>query len=996
MARNGRKPLGVQKEQLQRLLSNGFRDASQSLGASHVMPASFRESELNQVVSSIQRRRSVILVGPPRVGKSAIIAQLCRAVESGRELKELRGCKILHGSTAVFIGAGRGFEWQERVRALVKDVVEGGCILLYLDDLWNLRNAGRYSDRTESLATDLKPYIERGELVLIGEATPESLGGTRRLAYGGSEFALSADSSLYRLFTVVNVPELTSDQTLSVLMDYESEYGRRFGLELSPGVAERVVELTRRFQAGMALPGKAVSLLVDVVSKATGIPTPSAWDLEPEPALFTKSVHLTGGARVTLPEVMETFSQITGLPEAVFSDSYSLRHDELRQSFCQRIIGQPDAVDAVVDVVTLTKAELNDPTRPLGVLLFVGPTGSGKTLVAKVLAEYLFGNEDRMLRFDMSEYKTIDSVSNLAHSLVDQISRSGFAVVLLDEFEKAHYVAQDLFLQAFDDGRMSTPDGREGDLRNCIFIMTSNLGSDAVERKQVGFGKGGATSSAQDQKWLDACRDFFRPEMVNRIDRIVVFRHLGREELRVIARNELDQMLRRVGLERRNVVVRYQDDLLDLVALRGFDEAYGARPIKRTIRDLVLLPLSRRISAKPAAAEMLFELRVSGDEIAFVPIPLAGLVEDTGEVPPAPQKRTRKTQPRRSEEMTALLERATKLRTQLGSDLEASKSADMERERGALLARSRRPDFWENPEQAQQELSCIYHLDRQIAQSRDLLARADSLCEALEKASGKTSDAKKRGLETRLEALTTDVQLARQERNGTPEEPLKLDEVILTVEPLRLPRAGDPGEWPVVLRNMYIGWALRRGYDVEDVSVPGHKHHTLYVRGPGVASMLGFESGLHRLVTQKDPVRPGQAHNLVQLAAVSSVRLDSPATAQQLEKQGISLRETPDGSPPVRGASIPVTEALMPASDLRVQVKSKAGAHIAASYLLALQQSRPGTALSYRLVRQVHRGKVHFVKDELTGRKSHRVDEYLNGELDDFLGAGPSTQPKAP
>jgi ATP-dependent Clp protease ATP-binding subunit ClpC len=536
----------------------------------------------------------------------------------------------------------------------------------------------------------------------------------------------------------------------------------------------------------------------------------------------------------------------------------------------------------------------------------------------------------------------------------------------------------------FDDGRLTASGGHVGDMKNCIFIMTSNLGSEIVERRELGFGSRDADPGQLSRKWLNACGKHFRPELLNRIDRIVPFRFLGRDELRVIAKNELETMLQRVGLERRQVVVQYRDDVLDLITAHGFSQAFGARPIKRTIQDLVLLPLSRRIAAQPAVSQMLFELRVSGNGVAFVPIPIKRLLNEPSDQSEdvAPSRSARAG---RAVAFTDLRGRAKVLAAGLRERLDSSRFVTMESEHGALLGDSRSADFWRDPVAAQEVMSRIYYLDRQIALFRDLAAQVDSLAEALARPPGKVTDADVRSLQRRLEDLEREARLATDEcaPDGLPD----VNEVVMTITPLRLPGVGAPEEWPRVVRDMYVKWATRRGYEVEDLTTPTQTYFTIYLRGPGLHGLLRGETGLHRVELMVEDPRPDGPQKLVRLAAVAVVPLADSAASALVAKAGVKVAKKRERAVEAKGGFVPVLEAVLPATGQSVRVQATVGKAVVSAYLLALQENPLPETPSLPLVRQVHRGKTSFVKDKRTGHKSRRVEPYLNGELDEFLEA---------
>jgi ATP-dependent Clp protease ATP-binding subunit ClpC len=601
---------------LPQLLDFGAKDLTQRALSGQLKRAYGRDAEVARVFAALERNRSVLLLGAAEVGKTAILHEATQRMARRQCPDAVAGKWVVAVSTGdVLTGTHYLGEWQTRLTELLDLVKQGKTVLLSFEDIWALRDAGRASDKAEGFATLIRPYLERGDIQLLGESTPDNFNaGT----YGAR--ALADDHSLMKSFEIVQIEEPTPDVTKSILTQVAKGLRQGGVVRIETSGVERAIELTRRFLPYQAFPGKAIRLLTEAKQSAE------------------QAGALPSGAErmVTADEVTASFSRLHGLPEKILSDRTPLPQEEIRAYFGERVIGQDEAVNAVADIVTLIKAEMNDPTRPLGILFFVGPTGVGKTELAKTLAEYLFGSKDRLIRLDMSEYKSPFSGTDLLAQLTEKQRRQTFSVLLLDEIEKASPVVFDLFLQVFSDGRLTDASGRSVDLRNTIITMTSNLGNVEVEELPsrggvIGFAVGGTpeepplpTDPAEIRARLmrKAVEDYFRPEFINRLDKIVVFQPLGRDELRRIARRELGKALVLEGIVRRNILIDFRDEVLDALLAVGYSPRYGARPLQRAIREHVLLPLARTIAANPAIGEQLLELVARDGKIQAEAIPL--------------------------------------------------------------------------------------------------------------------------------------------------------------------------------------------------------------------------------------------------------------------------------------------------------------------------------------------------------------------------------------
>lgn len=516
--------------------------------------------------------RSVLLVGPSGVGKTAAFRELVRQ----RKERGLTVTPFWGTSGARLVAGMSGFGmWEQRCLKLCREAAKKRAIL-HLGNLVELMEVGRGGSRGQGIASFLRTHLGRGEFLAVVECTPEQLPVIER-----------QDPHLLEVFAQVSVEEPTPERGRSILLSVATE-ARRREPPLTEAALDRLDRLHRRYATYSAYPGRPLRFLRNLLN-----------DLPPS-------------RKATVEDVTRAFSRETGLPHFLLEESAVLDLDATRQWFAQRVIGQSEAVGWVVDVLATVKAALTRPRKPIASLMFIGPTGVGKTEMAKALAEFLFGGKDRLTRLDMSEYSDPGAVQRLIGTgcsgegvLTSRLREQPFAVVLLDEFEKAHPLLFDLLLQVLGEGRLTDAAGRLADFSNAVVILTSNLGSESYRQGQAGFVKDGYARAAARDHFVRAVEEFVRPELYNRIDRVVPFAPLDEATVLGIAQRQLQLLEQRDGVRYRGVVVDVAPEVAAHLARKGYDVRYGARPLKRAIERELLAPLADRMNeyADDAALE---------------------------------------------------------------------------------------------------------------------------------------------------------------------------------------------------------------------------------------------------------------------------------------------------------------------------------------------------------------------------------------------------------
>ncbi len=565
-----------------------------------------RDQEVHTFAQQLQEDKgNWLVVGESGSGKTTVLCEAVRHVERSLNQEEnadeesvFRKPKRRFWQTSagrLISGMKYLGQWEERLENVIRELneIEGVLCVESLLDL--IRAGGR--EATDSIASFCIPYLQRGELRLVAEVTPAELDACRRLLPG-----------LVDLFQVVTLQKLDAMRAERVLDHVAQHFSSSAGLTVADNASSHAVRLFERFQPYHALPGEVVCFWRD---------------------------HLDRSARgrnrtMTVDSVLKAFLRRTGLPDQFLRDDLPMTRSVVLRHFESEIIGQPAACEAAADVVIQFKAGMNDPRRPLGVLLFCGPTGVGKTELAKSVSRFLFGalSDDsrdadsrgaaqkpeapRMIRLDMSEYagpwaadRLLMQSNGEPSDFLQQIRRQPFTVLLLDEIEKAHPSVYDVLMNVFDEGRLTDRFGRVTWFRSTVILLTSNLGSDSSG--QVGFGDSAAATSSRHEA---AVREFFRPEFFNRLDGVITFDPLSQQSILNITEKELCSIAAREGLKKSGVTLTWTPDVVQHLARTGYDPRYGARPLQRTLETLIVAPLSRLLVERSGGTSNVIRCRM--------------------------------------------------------------------------------------------------------------------------------------------------------------------------------------------------------------------------------------------------------------------------------------------------------------------------------------------------------------------------------------------------
>lgn len=618
------------------------RDLTQAAKNGEIDPVIGREKEIQRVIQILSRRtkNNPVLIGEPGVGKTAVAEGLALEIAKGNVPEILKDKRVVSlDLTGMVAGAKYRGDFEERIKAAIDEVKKSKNTILFIDELHTIVGAGA-AEGSADAANILKPSLARGDFQVIGATT---LNEYRKY--------IEKDAALERRFQPVKVGEPTPEQAVQILKGLRDSYEAHHKVKITDEAINAAVTLSSRYIADRYLPDKAIDLIDEGASKVrlASLTSPDnvkeledeIADYEKEKASAINEQDFERAARlrdeqkelqtklddakkkwqeqqkgnsgeVTAEDIAKIVSEWTGIPVVQLTKEESERLLNMENVLHKRVIGQSEAVTAIAKAIRRGRVGLKDPKRPVGSFIFLGPTGVGKTELCKALAEAMFGDENAMLRLDMSEYMEKHTVSKLIGSppgyvgfeeggqLTEKVRRKPYSVVLFDEIEKAHPDVFNMLLQILEDGRLTDSQGRTVDFKNTVIIMTSNVGARLITEKQSSLGFNSENENAEESEKKDIkelvtgeLRKVFRPEFLNRVDDIIVFNKLNKDEIKQIAVKMLKILENR--LDKMNIKISFTDNAISEIADKGFDENYGARPLRRAIQNEIEDPLSEQM-----------------------------------------------------------------------------------------------------------------------------------------------------------------------------------------------------------------------------------------------------------------------------------------------------------------------------------------------------------------------------------------------------------------
>ena len=883
-----------------------------------------------------------LLSGDPGVGKSAVVQEVARRIAEGRVDAELAQGRMVEVSVANILARSTQRQAAESFEELLGWLSRHPCPIVYIRDLPAVIGG--------PLAPVAFRALRTGGIRFIFETEPKRV-----------QELLRADEAFSERLHLVPLHEPPAERARWILGRVAEELERELHLPIDPAACDLTLRLASKFLLAQRLPRKAIELLKETTAEAGG----GAKD------------------RVGPEDVLTRFCATTRLPRFIVDDAMPLDLEETERFFGERLLGQTDAVQAVLRSVALLKAGLNDPRRPLGVFLFAGPTGVGKTQLAKLLAEYLFGSQDRLVRLNMADFPNdgdesvpfgaswAPALETKRGELTALLEGKVFTVLLLDEFEKAARSVHDRFLQLFDEGTFVNGAGETISCNNTVIVATSNVGSEVYREPAIGF----MGSRRPEELITEVDRriaEVFRPEFLNRFDAICHFQPLTKVEIRKIAQREVGRVLEREGIRARALDVEVTPAVVDLLVDRGYSPQFGARYLQREIEKTLTAALAVEIARRPLppGAPVRVEIRPGNKVVAVA------------ELAPRPREETAQLSLPTEKSVSAVKRRLDKksllneMDRLVGRARALSVSANrprLEERRTELLAATQAPNLWDDPERAASTLRAFRTVEAQLNELDRLEERATFARRLVREAKGEAQLAL---AAKQVEDVAREVRMA--EVLGAAGAAGQGDEALVDI------CASETGEgqdaWVQELASMYLGWAERRGYEAMAVAEAEEPFRVVVrIAGPGAYGYLAGEAGLHRRIEDEKRQR-----------AYVRVHRGGPAEDEEsLDVEGREVRRH-EGTYLAR---VKTEVTVRDETTGRMMTLACAGELLEMKDIASRVVKGQGGSRTADEARRYHLGRGARVEDPRTGAGTPRVKDVLRGELDVFIAAWISRPP---
>lgn len=955
-----------QEVKLHDLLNQCATNLTAKAAADDLPRAHERSQEIEHILTSLASplKGRIVITGEARVGKTVIIYEVANRLANGDCPDSLRGSELWGLSARSILRAFGVQGWQEHLGGLMEMWATRPDVILYVDALPTTRMAGATAEDPFDMAQFLLGQLQSSDNRILAEGRTQAVRGF-----------FETYPEYKHVLMELKIPNPPLNVARTIVRQASQDLETSQGLSISAEAVESAIDLTRRFALHEELPGKAIDLLSEGLALQS---------------------EINGPVRgVSKQHIIERFGEKTGLPEILLTDDVPYDETAVRRTFSNQVLGQEQAVDAVVQALSLLRTRLNNPNRPMGVFLFMGPTGVGKTELARALAEFLFGSDDVIVRFNMADFTADWHVQTLfgnphGYDLESQrglfttrLQDRAFSVVLLDEFEKAHPEVFQRFLQLFDEGLLINGASETVNLQNSIVILTSNFGSQMLTSGRLGFGPK-ISIEEHEQRILNEMDMFFSPELINRIDNVCFFKPLTKPVLREIAYRRVQEILQREGLLRRKVDVEVDANVIEWVVEHGYSERYGARYLARQIEKTITYPLAQQLIRNNPPDNSQLRLFVHNDRVASALV--LPTVSHTGDkhggeaAAPAPLASSRKMTP------ADIQAKLPDLRQRIEA-LESLSDANEVRARlSELLRAMSTPTFWDDTANLQANLTELEQLSFQVDLVDRLRSNLDEMAEYAEQAKGEG------GRKAFDEALLRYRYLSRE----LPRTELTLlfsDDRETYCAYLHIEAVGQrpvAREWAAELSRMYSRWSEQQEMQTRTLSEEADKAGRIkdtwiHVEGYGAYGLLQGEQGTHRLV---QAAADGKKRQIVRARVqvypdLPEAELATYAPAlnidsQQIDENGLISR--------LEIGTEGTDFKLRLSSRLPVRGLSQEGLRLA-KIMLAIHEQPGENGTADRTVRIYQRHPGQKVKDPETETTWDDLEAVLNGGIDPILKA---------